>query len=139
MLASLHCRRAAFSSEGAAAEMRYARALLDGRELPLEAMVCESFLERARGLLLRPPLTRDQAMLIEPCSAVHMLGMRYPIDVVFVDRGSRVLRVLEALPPWGYAAARHAHAAWELTAGAATELGIEPGMTLRFLANTRQC
>ncbi|HPF28007.1 MAG: DUF192 domain-containing protein [Steroidobacteraceae bacterium] len=111
--------------------MRTTRALLDSRELPLEVLVCESFFERARGLLLRPPLARHQALLIEPCSAVHMLGMRYAIDVVFVDRDARVVCVLESLRPWRFGAARGAHATWELASGVSKELRIERGTTLR--------
>ena len=41
---------------------------------------------RRRGLLGRDSLDEAFAMLLAPCAAVHTAGMRFPIDVVFVDR-----------------------------------------------------
>ena len=47
--------------------------------------VARSFLQRARGLLGRAPLAADEALLIRPCSSIHTFGMRFAIDVVFID------------------------------------------------------
>ncbi|MHB1057448.1 MAG: DUF192 domain-containing protein [Rhodanobacter sp.] len=57
---------------------------------------------RLRGLLARPPLRGDamQALWLTPCSGVHTFGMGYPLDVVVLDRGGRVLECRESLPPW---------------------------------------
>ena len=57
-----------------------------GPALPLELRRTETMLERMRGLLGRPPLRPGQALLIDDCNMVHTIGMRYAIDVVFVDR-----------------------------------------------------
>ncbi|MEZ5474910.1 MAG: DUF192 domain-containing protein [Steroidobacteraceae bacterium] len=103
------------------------------RSLPLEVMRCETFWERTRGMLLRPRLRADQALLIEPCGSIHMIGMRYAIDVVFVDRTGRVIKVCPNVPPFGFAAARRAHAAWELLAGTCDHLDICAGQQLTFV------
>jgi uncharacterized membrane protein (UPF0127 family) len=103
-----------------------------GQKLPLAAFACEGFLERARGLLFRPPLTREAALLIEPCRSVHMLGMRYAIDVAFVDRAGLVLKIVPSLRPARFAAAKAAHAAWEFAAGGCAHYGIQLGATLEF-------
>ena len=55
--------------------------------------------DRMRGLLGRGGLPADEAMLLDPCAAVHTLGMRFAIDVVFLDRQWRVVRAHRAVPP----------------------------------------
>ena len=54
--------------------------------------------ERARGLLGRATLDRDEALLLRRCRSVHTFGMRFPIDVVLLDRADRVVRVLPVRP-----------------------------------------
>ena len=100
------------------------------------AVVCErcevpkgSF-GRARGLIGRSGLEPGTGMLIDAAPSVHMFFMRFPIDVVFLDRDRKVVRVVHRLRPWRVAGARRAVAALELPAGAAAELGIQEGDVL---------
>jgi uncharacterized membrane protein (UPF0127 family) len=85
---------------------------------------------RARGLLGRDGLEPGQGMLIDRAGSVHMLFMRFPIDVVFLDRDWQVVGVRHGLRPWRFAGARRAVAALELPAGAAAAAGIEEGDVL---------
>lgn len=55
--------------------------------------------------------------MLWPCRAVHTLGMRVPIDVVFLGAGNRILRHIPALAPNRWAFERHARAVVELPAG----------------------
>lgn len=80
-------------------------------------------LERMRGLLARPPLQADEGLLIAPCPSVHTFGMRYALDLVFLDPTGRVLKLVRGLRPWRMAACAHAHATLELPPG--TLSGIE--------------
>jgi len=97
------------------------------------AVVCdrcempESALGRMRGLLGRDGLEPGSGMLIDRAPSVHMFFMRFPIDVVFVDRDLKVVKVVERLRPWRIASARHAAAALELPAGAAAAAGVDVG------------
>jgi hypothetical protein len=63
-----------------------------------------------------------------------MFFMRFPLDVVFVDREWRVVGVRHRLRPWRVAGARGAVAALELPAGAAAAAGIEEGDVLAMEA-----
>jgi hypothetical protein len=83
-----------------------------------------------RGLLGRSGLEPGGGMLIDAAPSVHMFFMRFPIDVVFLDRDWTVVRVVHALKPWRVAGARRAVAALELAAGAAAEAGLEEGDVL---------
>ncbi|HEB59100.1 MAG TPA: DUF192 domain-containing protein [Gammaproteobacteria bacterium] len=103
-----------------------------GRVLVAHTLRTENALERMRGLLARRPLEDDEALWIEPCPSVHTLGMRYAIDVVFIDHDGRVRKVVEALKPFRFAACRGARTTVELAAGVAGRLGIEPGMVLAW-------
>jgi uncharacterized membrane protein (UPF0127 family) len=82
---------------------------------------------RMRGLLGRSGLEPGSGMLIDAAPSVHMFFMRFPIDVVFLDRDWKVVRIVQALKPWRVAGARRAVAALELPAGAAAEAGLVEG------------
>jgi uncharacterized protein len=99
-------------------------------------VVCErcevpkSAFGRARGLLGRAGLEPGTGMLIDSAPSVHMFFMRFPIDVVFLDREWRVVGIRHRLRPWRVAGARRAAAALELPVGAAAAAGINEGDVL---------
>lgn len=93
----------------------------------MEIIIAATPCARLRGLIGRPPPAPGQALLLRPAASVHTCFMRYPIDVVFLDREGRVLAIHDAVPAWRLRAQRGAHAVLELRAGEARRLGIEPG------------
>jgi uncharacterized protein len=97
------------------------------RRMPVDVEVCETVLERGRGLLLRRCPDRRAALLLKPCSTVHTLGMTYRIDVMFCDEEGRILRIVESLPPFRIAHCPGAHLAWEAGAGFAAHWGWQVG------------
>jgi uncharacterized membrane protein (UPF0127 family) len=72
---------------------------------------------RRRGLLGRDGLDEASAMLLAPCAAVHTAGMRFAIDVVFLDRQGFTVKVVRDLRPWRIALAAGARAVIEMPAG----------------------
>ncbi|MHB8781330.1 MAG: DUF192 domain-containing protein [Candidatus Geothermincolia bacterium] len=95
--------------------------------------VAASRRERRRGLLGTDGLRRGDGLVLRPCRSVHTFGMRYPIDVIFLDREGRVLRVIGrlrprrmTLPVW------RAATALELPAGTAESTGTRPGDRLEL-------
>ncbi|SPE25137.1 conserved hypothetical protein [Burkholderiales bacterium] len=100
----------------------------------LRVKIADSFLTRALGLLVGPPLAQDEALFIAPCSSIHTIGMRYAIDVAFVDRDARVVRVFSQVRAGRIRVARGARAVLELRAGAAARQGLVRGVQLRELA-----
>jgi uncharacterized membrane protein (UPF0127 family) len=60
--------------------------------------VPETGRERRRGLRRGAPLAAEQGLLLERCRSVHTFGVRYPIDVVLLDRSGVVLRVVRMAP-----------------------------------------
>lgn len=55
---------------------------------------------RLRGLIGKASLAQDEGLWIVPCNGIHTLGMRFPIDVIFLDGNLRVVAVEEAMRPW---------------------------------------
>ena len=94
--------------------------------------LADGFFSRIRGLLGRDTLAAGEGLLLTPENSIHTWFMRFPIDVVFLDRELRVLAVRPDVRPWGAAARRGAHAALELAAGEAARQGLEEGDELRL-------
>lgn len=88
--------------------------------------------ERMRGLLGRPPLGRDEGLLLSPCNSVHTVGMGYAIDVVYLSGQGEVLKVCGGLPPLRLSRCRGAAMTLELAAGACAQHGLEPGQKLAW-------
>lgn len=61
--------------------------------------IADRFQSRLRGLLGRSWLNADEGLLILPCNSIHTFGMRFPIDVLALDRRGRVRKHFHAVPP----------------------------------------
>lgn len=97
--------------------------------------VAADFWSRLRGLIGRRALATGEGLLLVPARGVHMWFMRFPIDVIYIDREGRVVDVDERLKPWRIGRPRwRAHAVLEVPAGTVAvsdtrvgdELAIEP-------------
>jgi len=93
--------------------------------------VAERAWDRTRGLLGRPRIEGTEGLLILRCSSVHTVGMRYPIDVVFLDRHGCIARIVESLGPMRMAICIGAANVLELAAGQARRLALKPGLRLQ--------
>jgi uncharacterized membrane protein (UPF0127 family) len=82
---------------------------------------------RRRGLLGRDHLDEAAAMLLAPCTSVHTVGMRFPIDVVFVDRQGYAVKVVRNLRPWRIALSFGGSAVIEMAAGSLRWGQVVPG------------
>lgn len=98
----------------------------------IRLLVADTFFLRLRGLLGRTFDGFDALMLI-PCSSIHMIGMKYPIDAVFLDSSGRVLKVVSDIHPGTlYVGHSKAKAVIEMPSGRAGKLGIVVGTTVLF-------
>lgn len=57
--------------------------------------IADSFFSRLRGLLGRTELKEGQGLIIKPCNSIHTFGMKFPIDVAFVDQNNKVIKIME--------------------------------------------
>jgi uncharacterized protein len=92
-----------------------------------------SMVGRARGLLGKGSLPDGAGIVITPCNSVHMLFMRFPIDVVYINRENRVVKAVSDLKPFRFSlGGAGAHAAIELPTGTVAASGTAPGDQLVF-------
>ena len=52
--------------------------------------------------MFRSNLPAGTGLVIDPCSSIHTFWMRFPIDVLYVDRDGTVLRADHAMKPWRF-------------------------------------
>jgi uncharacterized protein len=102
----------------------------DGEIVCERCSVAATALTRLRGLLGSGGLDPGKGLLLRPASSIHTFFMRFPIDVVFLDRELEVRKVVPGLGPWRFAGARGAKSALELAAGEAERRGIAAGQRL---------
>ncbi len=69
------------------------------RMLPVRILSAQTFTSRLAGWLGRSAPAADELLQISPCSSVHTWGMRFPIDVVFLDSEGRVIEAVSSLAP----------------------------------------
>ena len=65
-----------------------------------EVFLSASFLKRLKGLLGYSSIGKNQAMILHPANAVHTFFMRFPIDVLFVDKNNIVLKAVSNMRPF---------------------------------------
>ena len=101
----------------------------DRPEVAVDATQPKGVLENVKGLLGSSQVGKGKGMLIKG-RQVHTIGMRYPIDTVYLDSGGRVLRIRTLAP--GRVGPLVLAARWvlELDAGEAARLGIREGASL---------
>lgn len=80
--------------------MKVENLAINGREM--KVYMADSFATRFRGLMLRPRdfLPMGTGLLIAPCNSIHMMFMRFPIDVVYIDKNYQVLKQVTNIRPW---------------------------------------
>ncbi|MSV28360.1 MAG: DUF192 domain-containing protein [Bryobacterales bacterium] len=87
---------------------------------------------RRTGLLKHSQLKPGEGLWIAPCEAIHTFGMKFAIDVAFLDRKKSVRKVRHSLPARRMALSLLSHSVLELPAGTLAETGTEPGDQLVF-------
>jgi uncharacterized protein len=70
-------------------------------ELSLDNMHrAKGFWQRLRGLMFFKSYPYDKPLLFEHCSSIHTFFMRFPIDVVFLDKDRRFIKTCKQVKPW---------------------------------------
>ncbi len=87
----------------------------------------DSVFKRMIGLLNRKTLSQGEGLLLDRCYGIHTFGMRFPIDVLFLDKELRVMRAVSALPPFRTCVVKYAVYVLELPVGVVQSSHTEPG------------
>lgn len=93
----------------------------------------DNFFTRFKGLMFVKEIEDNYALHITPCNQIHMLNMRFALDVIYLDQNGRVVRVDENVQPGKICkTVRNAKSVIEMKASAAAKLGISQGDVLEM-------
>ncbi|MFA5338442.1 MAG: DUF192 domain-containing protein [Candidatus Omnitrophota bacterium] len=104
-----------------------------GRYLAENAKVARTFLQKLIGLMFRASILSDAALIFHNVNSIHMFFMRFPIDVIYLNRDNKVLKIKHSLKPWRMSSCIRAKATIELPSRKARETATEIGDTLEFI------
>ena len=90
----------------------------------------ETFVQRARGLLGKSIMNQDEGMILYNCSSIHMIGMRFSIDVVYLDSNMVITKLVESIKPWRFSFCRKANHTLELAVGSISNAQLKVGEQL---------
>lgn len=82
---------------------------------------------RRKGLLGRQSLSSGEGLWIMPCEAVHTFGMQFPIDLLYLDRSHRIIKISSDVPPWRLSICLSGHSVLELASGVIRDSQTEAG------------
>lgn len=103
----------------------------NGKEIADNLVIAGSMFSRMKGLLGRDRLQDGEALLIKPCMGVHTFGMRFPIDVIFLDKQNKVIATTKDMTPNRMSALHFsADSVLELSAGVLDSCEVSTGDTI---------
>ena len=106
--------------------------LTRGTLLGGEVQSAESSAERRTGLLKHTHLAEGAGLWIVPCEAVHTFFMKFPLDLVYLDRRRRVKAVVRGVKPWRFSMCLPAHSVIELPEGTIDRTSTQKGDELEI-------
>ena len=71
----------------------------NGAVIAAKVRVADTMKTRAVGLLGRAGMTPDEGLLITRCDSIHTFFMKFPIDLLYLDKDFRVIRVVSDMGP----------------------------------------
>lgn len=98
----------------------------------------DKIVSRMIGLLGTSEPDFNRAVLFQPCSSIHTLGMQYPVDAFFLDRKGHVIKIARHVQPNKVVGiASGAHAILEVASGALPSADIDIGDLLYIQPNSQ--
>lgn len=103
------------------------------RVLAESADVADDSRKRRTGLLKHTSLEPGQGLWIVPSEGVHSFGMKFTIDVLFLDKKRRVRKMRASMVPRRIALCLMAHSVLELPEGTIADTGTQVGDQLEIV------
>lgn len=93
----------------------------------------DNFLTRLIGLLKRTHLGPEEALWLMPSKGIHTIGMKFPIDVVFLNKSHQVIGIISGLLPYRVSAVHlRGYSVLELPSGTIKKSRTEVGDQLEI-------
>lgn len=103
-----------------------------GTVLADRADIADTSAKRRTGLLKHTGLEPGEGLWIAPCEGVHTFGMKFAIDVVFLTKKKKVIKIRQNMVRRRIALSPLAHSVLELPSGRLAETKTVKGDQLEF-------
>lgn len=80
--------------------------------------------ERMQGLIGKPQLAPNQGLMLSSCNSVHTFGMKYDLDVIFLNKNKKIVKLVERLKPMRVSFCLNAVDTLELNSGVIKSLEL---------------
>ena len=105
----------------------------NGKTIVESVEMALGFWQRSWGLLGRKSLGANRAIYLAPCASVHTFFMRFRLDLVFLDREGRVIKIRRDVRPYRVVCGgRGVHGVLELESGCLDAGLLEVGDVVQF-------
>jgi uncharacterized membrane protein (UPF0127 family) len=95
--------------------------------------LADTFIKRLTGLMFKKNLSSNEGLYITKCNSIHMFFMRFSIDIIFIDKNSKIVYLLKDFKPWRISKiVNGAKDTLELPSGTIERLGIRIGDIIKF-------
>jgi uncharacterized protein len=98
-----------------------------GHVVAEKAVLANSPLSRMKGLLGRGSMPHTEAIILRPAASIHTVFMRFALDIIYLDREDRIVKVVANLVPYRFSSAKKAHTVLEMTSGATAGMDLQTG------------
>ncbi|HEC68897.1 MAG TPA: DUF192 domain-containing protein [Candidatus Omnitrophica bacterium] len=68
--------------------------------LASQAKIADNFFKRFLGLMFRKSLSKEEALIFFRAPSIHTFFMRFALDILFLDKEGKVLRIARKIKPW---------------------------------------
>jgi uncharacterized membrane protein (UPF0127 family) len=68
--------------------------------LSTDILMAESLISRLIGLMFKQRLEGADGLLIDPCRSIHTFFMRYSLDIVFISKDNKIIKIIRDMKPW---------------------------------------
>jgi uncharacterized membrane protein (UPF0127 family) len=96
------------------------------------AGIADTSAKRKTGLLKHEALQPGDGLWIVPCEGVHTFGMKFAIDVLFINKARKIVKIRPAMPKGRLSLSLRAHSVLELPAGTADQTQTAVGDQLEL-------
>ena len=113
--------------------MRFTITANDSKDvLFANARQARSFFERLRGLMFKDSIADNDALFFYNAPSIHTFFMRFPIDILFLDKHMKIIKVHPAVGPGKLSCCRGAFCTIECAAGLCESKNIKPGDVIKI-------
>jgi uncharacterized membrane protein (UPF0127 family) len=102
-------------------------------QLTDRADIADTSKTRRTGLLKHAGLAEGEGLWIVPCESVHTFAMNFPIDVIFISKKRKVVKIRPNMVKSRIALSFRAHSVLELPVGMIEKTGTQPGDQLELV------